>query len=125
MTLAEATARLQESANQTMSAEELRAMARERYRKDTDRELLRLLQEAGYSRIARTAGGKAELDPAFLARFRRDYTGPIDLEGIPLGEGPDVVTVSDAVAPWYIAPHGAIMRLVQWLIERLAPSPAE
>ena len=124
MTLSEATARLSERANGVVSGDDLRAMARELYGRSTDRDVARLIREAGFLRIATTEVGRTALDPAYLALLRRDIRGAISLDGIDLQEGPDVVAVEDGAKRWHIAPQGAVMRLNHWLAEKMTV-PAE
>lgn len=119
MTLSEATARLSERANGVMTGDDLRAIARDLYGKSTDRDVSRLIREAGFLRIATAEGGRPSLDPAYLALLRRDVRGAISLDGIDLLEGPDVVAVEDGARRWHIAPQGAVMRLNHWLAEKM------
>jgi len=123
MTVQEAAARLREMAHGTVGGDELRGMARDLYGKPGDREVERLLAEARYLRIGRTAVGRTELEPAYLARLRRDHDGPLPLEGIDLAEGPDVVAVEEGGTRWFVVPQGAVMRLNHWLIEKSSLKP--
>lgn len=122
MTLSEAMARLRERANATITGDEVRALARAVYGKAGPREVARLWQQARYQRFATVRNGQAALEPGYLSLLRRDFAGPLALDGVDLSAGPDVVAVEDGDGQWYAVPQGAVMRLNHWLGQQMTPA---
>lgn len=121
MTVTEAAERVRALSNGAMPEQELRTMAKALYGKSTDRELDRLLADIRYWRIARATGTSIQPEAPFVDRVRRDYTGPLHLDNVPLGEGLSVVTVESPKGRWFIAPQGAIPTIIHWLEGQMAP----